>query len=112
MDCVFCVKVEMLDEVFFTSVTQVFRFEPLNPVVPGHMLFVPRVHCEDAAANPRETGYVMQAASLYAREQEYDFNLITSAGKNATQSIEHLHIHYVPRRENDGLHLPWTGQVE
>jgi hypothetical protein len=22
----------------------------------------------------------------------------------------HLHVHVIPRRDSDGLHLPWTGQ--
>ena len=36
-----------------------------------------------------------------------EFNLITSAGRTATQSVFHLHIHYVPRAYRDGLALPW-----
>lgn len=37
-------------------------------------------------------------------------NFITSAGPAATQSVFHLHVHLVPRFEDDGLILPWTGQ--
>jgi hypothetical protein len=36
------------------------------------------------------------------------WNLITSAGTDATQSVFHLHVHLVPRRPNDGLKLPWS----
>jgi histidine triad (HIT) family protein len=32
-------------------------------------------------------------------------NLITSKGREATQSVWHLHL--VPRAEDDGLALPW-----
>jgi hypothetical protein len=38
------------------------------------------------------------------------FNLITSVGAAATQTVRHLHIHLIPRREGDALALPWTGQ--
>jgi diadenosine tetraphosphate (Ap4A) HIT family hydrolase len=38
-------------------------------------------------------------------------NFITSAGRDATQTVFHLHIHIVPRHAGDGLALPWTGQV-
>ena len=34
-------------------------------------------------------------------------NLITSRGRAATQSVFHLHLHLVPRADNDGLALPW-----
>lgn len=86
-------------------------FGPLNPVTEGHRLFVPRKHVPDAAADPFITGLVMKYAAQWAAGHGVDaFNLITSAGREATQPVHHLHIHLVPRREGDGLALPWTGQ--
>ncbi|MGA6208096.1 HIT domain-containing protein [Nocardia testacea] len=87
---------------------EVVRFEPLRPVTPGHQLFVPTRHAEhpDAEAVRTASGY----AVAYAETQGEPFNLITSAGAEATQTIDHIHIHYVPRRAGDGLALPWTGQ--
>ena len=109
-DCVFCVKIKDYDGVFTTAIPTVWRFEPLGPVTPGHMLFVSQFHATDAAENPVSAAYAFMAAAEYGRHQEHDFNIITSIGKNATQTIKHTHIHFVPRREGDGLHLPWTGQ--
>lgn len=91
-------------------------FHPLNPVTPGHLLVIPRRHVTDALSNPEVTGWVMHIAALTAKRMsrfhpEYEsVNLITSVGVPATQSVFHLHIHIVPRREGDGLALPWTGQ--
>lgn len=85
-------------------------FVPLGPVVPGHVLFVPRGHFSDAASDPLATAHVMRYAAAYAKEQERPFNLITSAGSEATQTVFHLHVHYVPRAAGDGLPLPWTPQ--
>lgn len=42
------------------------------------------------------------------RAQGWDLNQITSAGPAATQTVFHLHVHLVVRREDDGLSLPWT----
>lgn len=106
MDCVFCAHPAVE-----RGVGPVADFIPLNPVTPGHRLFVPRRHLEDATTDPLETARVMAVASQWAGEYYESFNLITSVGANATQSVFHLHIHLVPRWPNDGLHLPWTGQA-
>jgi histidine triad (HIT) family protein len=107
--CVFCVRISRGE---YDKEYPGFSFEPLNPVVAGHRLFVPPQHVVDAAVEPEVAGRVFAAAAEYARRQGHDFNLITSRGEYATQSVGHLHVHYVPRFEGDGLTLPWTGQVD
>lgn len=84
---------------------------PLNPVTDGHVIVMPFRHITDAAADPETAGKVMVLAAAMAQEYESS-NIITSIGAPATQTVMHLHIHVVPRREGDGLHLPWTGQHE
>lgn len=88
---------------------------PLNPVTEGHVIFIPRKHVRDAATEPDVTAKVMEDASHYVQIRSRNFalgglyesvNLITSVGRPATQSVFHLHIHVVPRKENDGLALP------
>lgn len=105
--CPFCQRIE-IHEYVETTCENVVRFEPLNPVTPGHMLFITDWHATHPAAV--SVGRCMEAAEDYGRERGEQFNLIVSCGEEATQSIEHLHIHYVPRQAGDGLHLPWTGQ--
>jgi histidine triad (HIT) family protein len=85
--------------------------KPLNPVTPGHLLFVPAEHTSDAGDEPDVTAEVMRQASTYARRLRA-CNIITSKGVDATQSVFHLHIHVVPRTAGDGLKLPWTDQVK
>jgi histidine triad (HIT) family protein len=48
------------------------------------------------------------AAELAAAIMPDAFNIITSAGRDATQTVDHLHLHLVPRRPGDGLALPWA----
>lgn len=108
-DCVLCQKLDRGDEDLATDPFRpAARFEPLNPVTPGHMLFIPTWHAEHRDVTGLTTA--MRAAYNYATAAGHDFNLITSSGSAATQTIPHLHVHYVPRHEGDGLHLPWTGQ--
>lgn len=112
-DCVFCRPGLIKSEVRkrrSANGYDVMVFEPLNPVVPGHLLVVPTIHVTDAADNPMVAGSMMQVAALEAQAYE-SANIITSIGAPATQSVFHLHLHVVPRQEGDGLHLPWTGQA-
>ncbi|MFF9482995.1 HIT family protein [Streptomyces sp. NPDC014733] len=75
----------------------------------GHVFVLPRVHVEDAGADPDVTASVMRRAAELMAEQDAA-NLITSKGEAATQSVHHLHVHVVPRKEGDNLPLPWTPQ--
>lgn len=111
-DCVFCNHDRIASPIFHHVASNgepVISFEPLGPVVPGHELVVPVRHVNDAGLVPRLTGAVMEVASVIAGRLPA-FNIITSAGQAATQTVPHLHVHVVPRRLGDGLALPWTGQ--
>lgn len=102
--CPFCEIMKGHDDI-------VAVIEPLNPVTPGHRLAIPSLHVQDAGEEPALTAEVMYRAAQYAASLGCDYNLITSAGPDATQTVYHLHIHIVPRHAGDGLHLPWTGQI-
>lgn len=107
--CVFCERIEA-GRWFSTHSTEVVHFEPLNPVTPGHMLFVPKMHVAAASEHWEMSAAAFYAASAWAASQHGPFNLITSGGVAATQTIRHMHVHYVPRRLDDGLLLPWSNQ--
>lgn len=80
---------------------------PLNPVVDGHVLVIPKEHAQDATVDRSVAAITMFRAAELA---EPPCNLITSAGSEATQTVMHLHIHIVPRWPYDGLPLPWNHQ--
>lgn len=81
-------------------------FVPLNPVVDGHTLVVPRAHVPNAVTAPDVTAATMRYACALAAESASS-NILTSIGKPATQSIFHLHIHMIPRKTGDWLMVPW-----
>lgn len=105
-NCVFCSLIDNREVEPFGP--HIVTFTPLNPVVEGHRLFVPKIHVRDASQKPYVTAATFQAASEYGQLRGTAFNLITSAGPAATQTVFHLHVHYIPRSPGDGLHLPWT----
>lgn len=104
--CVFCQKIE--DGSVTRESARVYSFEPLNPVVPGHRLFITYDHFAYPHHDPTIAGLAFSAAARYAGEQGGAYNLIVNAGDAASQTIPHVHVHYVPRERNDGLRLPWT----
>lgn len=117
MNCVFCeilYGTEPAEKVYDGIAT--IGIVPLNPVTEGHVIFIPRKHVRDAIEDTDVTAQVMADAANFvglarmspSRNGLYDsVNFITSVGKPATQSVFHLHIHVVPRKEDDGLALPW-----
>ena len=112
-ECVFCDKVK--NEEFSKngmSFSGCVAFEPLNPVTPGHLLVIPREHFaninEVHGKAIEDIGYALR----YFTNDLESYNIITSKGGDATQSVFHLHWHIVPRKKDDGLALPWTGQLK
>lgn len=112
--CIFCEILAGREPAkFLADGISAIAIEPLNPVVPGHFIVIPRTHVSDAYDNTSATGMAMTDAAQWAkmfswRDSRYEsVNFISSVGRPAMQSVFHLHIHVVPRAVNDGLALPW-----
>lgn len=111
--CVFCRIIAGTEPAWMVaSWPEAIAFKPLNPVTQGHVLVVPTKHVADFMENANVAADVMRLAAVVANSlnAKGDWNLITSKGTAATQTVGHLHLHLVPRRAGDGLALPWTGQ--
>ncbi len=109
--CVFCriVKGESPATVVYED-EATFGIVPLQPVVEGHTLLIPKTHFE-GLLDVDETNLValsLAAQHVARRLVEKDatgVNLLHASGKDAQQSVFHLHFHVVPRRAGDGLDL-------
>ncbi len=104
-DCVFCQIINGDAPAKVVETWGESAIVPLNPVVDGRVIVIPTCHVADAGEEPYITGDAMACASWFAADRYESYNLITSAGRAATQSVFHLHIHVVPRAEGDGLCL-------
>jgi histidine triad (HIT) family protein len=106
-DCVFCGIIAGGEPAtILRDWPDALAFVPLNPVVDGHILVIPKVHVRDAVENQAITALTMGRAAEIAADYGAS-NILTSVGAAATQSVFHLHIHIVPRRAGDELMLPW-----
>ena len=78
-----------------------------RPLLPGHVLLVPKTHYETFGDLPAEdVGPLFLAAQRLARAVETGLSAdgsFVAINIKISQSVPHLHVHIVPRRKGDGL---------
>ena len=111
-ECVFCAIAARQAEasVVYEDET-VVAFMDLNPVTPGHLLVVPRVHAvglEDldgaTSAHVWSVGHHMARALRRSGMRCEGINVLLCDGEVAFQTVFHFHLHVIPRYTGDG----WT----
>jgi histidine triad (HIT) family protein len=82
-------------------------FLDFRPLLPGHVLLVPRGHYETLAETPDDVMAALgvrvkrlSAGIMKAMEAEGTFVALNNV---VSQSVPHVHFHIVPRRKGDGL---------
>jgi len=87
----------------------VIAFHDLDPKAPTHVLVIPRRHIASidamAAGDEELIGRVFAAAKDVARQLGIagdGYRLVTNIGRNAGQSVDHLHVHVL-----GGRRLTW-----
>lgn len=108
-DCLFCkiIKKEMSAEIIYED-EQAMAILDINPRAPGHTMVLPKIHCQTILDLPeKKIGPIFEAAVkvTYLLQKSLEPNGFTigiNQGKISGQIIDHLHIHIIPRFENDG----------
>lgn len=109
--CVFCdiVQGDAAASVIYTD-EQVMAFMDIQPVNPGHLLIIPRAHAAylvdlDEAVG----GYLFQVGMKLAQAVRHvsvrceGVNLFLADGEAAGQEVFHVHLHVIPRFQDDGF---------
>lgn len=84
----------------------VFAFLDIAPFSKGHTLVIPKVHCDRYTELPlAQIAPLWQGVQLVARLLQEclpcdGFNLLQNNGKCANQVVPHLHVHIIPRWDN------------
>lgn len=85
-------------------------FMDTQPVNPGHILVIPRVHFKDLADLPMDIGsHLFQVAqrivvSLPKTDIKIEgADLFLAHGEAAGQEVFHVHLHVIPRYKGDGF---------
>lgn len=98
-DCIFCKIVA--GEIPSTKVYEnehAYAFEDLNPMMPVHTLVVPKAHYKNVGEEvpAQELAALFEAVRAVARAKGIDesgFRIVSNAGSDAQQTVDHLHIH-------------------
>jgi histidine triad (HIT) family protein len=113
-DCIFCAIAAGDAPARLVHVgPRTLAFLDINPATRGHTLVIPRTHSTDLLdAAPEDVEEVATVAQRIARAAVDHLgadgvNLLQSTGAAAFQTVFHLHVHVVPRYEDDGIRLPW-----
>lgn len=113
-DCIFCKIVK--GEIPCFKVYEddlVLAFADINPMAPGHVLVIPKVHAESLWEIPEmDLAAVHMAARKIALAMRRELNPLGVAclqlnGRGANQLVPHYHLHLIPRLE-EGPELPVT----
>jgi histidine triad (HIT) family protein len=112
-DCIFCkivageIPAQRVDEDEHTV-----AFMDVNPWTRGHALVVPRAHSRNLyEVGDQDLAHAAQAAKRLAVRMRDRLgcdgvNLINSCEPAAWQTVFHLHVHVIPRYDDDPLQLP------
>ena len=83
----------------------VFAFRDISPQAPTHILVVPKKHVDslamiDICADDELIG-CLRAIRLIAKQEHLDsgFRVVSNCGKDACQSVPHLHFHLLGGRQ-------------
>ncbi|MFH1462644.1 MAG: histidine triad nucleotide-binding protein [bacterium] len=110
-ECIFCkiISKEAPAGIIYEN-ENILVFKDIAPKAPIHILIIPKKHIpsinhlelEDRAL----VGELLLTAKRIAKEQgiaETGFRLVFDTGKDAGQTVEHLHLHLL-----GGARLPWA----
>ncbi|MGH3968291.1 MAG: HIT family protein [Mycobacterium sp.] len=111
MSCVFCsiVAGEVPGRVYVYEDDSYIAILDLRAFTRGHTLVIPKQHTVDVTDTPPETmaGMITIGQRIAQAARMTDLadgtNIGVNDGRAAAQSVFHIHLHVVPRRDNEPL---------
>lgn len=97
-ECIFCkiINKEIPSSIVYED-DKVLAFKDINPQAPVHIIAIPKTHVTSVMeAEKTIIPDIFDAIQKIAKEQGIDksgFRVITNCGKDAGQTVNHLHFH-------------------
>lgn len=117
--CVFCqIVAEQVPAHLVHRDDGVIAFLDRSPLVPGHVLVAPRAHVptlDDLPADQMAPVFeLVRRVSVAIQGALGADGSFVAVNTRVSQSVAHLHVHVVPRRQKDGFFSPrmlWKRQA-
>jgi histidine triad (HIT) family protein len=117
MTCIFCklvAGVSPCDQLYEDDL--VLAFLDIAPINPGHTLVIPKEHHHSVTTVPEVVlGRMLSVANrlgpaLVRVTEGEGFNYHLANGGSAGQTVNHAHLHVIPRYGTDGFAWGWRSQ--
>jgi len=114
MDCIFCKIIN--GEIPCHKLAEndhAIAFLDIMPITKGHFLVIPKKHFEFAEEAPEDlmANLMILATGIASATKKAlkcdGINFIINSGKIAGQVVPHVHLHVVPRYNDDAICWPW-----
>ena len=113
-DCIFCkiVSKEIPATIIYED-EEVIVFMDIGPIIKGHALVIPKKHYDPVTQTPDDLLAKLHiTAKRIAKAQMNGLgadgvNIVQNNGTAAGQEVPHIHVHVIPRFEDDGHHWNW-----
>lgn len=86
----------------------------ISPASKGHVIILPKNHADNIfEISDEDASGIMLVAKKIASKVKKVFgcdgvNILQNNGEAAGQTVFHLHVHVIPRYENDNIRIKWT----
>ena len=111
-NCIFCkiIKGDIPSNKVYED-DRCYAFRDINPQAPTHILVVPKDHITSCAeiddSNAAVVGHIFTVIAKIAEQEglvENGFRVISNCGKDAGQTVPHLHFHILAgKKMGEGL---------
>ena len=113
-NCIFCKIIK--GEIPSATIYENDEFKVILDRFPsneGHVLIMPKNHCANIfEADPDMAGRLFTLAVKVAKIMKNtlgfeNMNIVQNNGPVAGQTVNHLHVHLIPRYEGDSVNVTW-----
>lgn len=124
-DCIFCkIGAGIIPGAKVYEDKAVMGFLDIHPAAKGHTLVIPKKHYEKFSQIPEEELFMLiGGVQKLTKQMEKNLkpegmNILLNMGKAAGQEVPHVHVHIIPRKQDDTVEFGWkheqyaAGEIE